>query len=189
MSIEQFWQIIETTKAVSAEEQLAVFKNELQRHTPQDLIEFERRFIEQSLAAYSWDLWVVAWLCQGGLCSDDGFMDFRSWLISRGRPAYEAALADADTLVHEMRHAEHPEFELFGYAPSKVYRAMTGEGFPGFDVQHPQEPAGGDWLRPALKDRTGIKMFNCCVVFWAMASSGPSRSGFQKFGNCAWSAA
>ena len=163
MSTDQFWQIIEATHALTRSEQLQLFKRELQRLTPRELIDFERIFVERSFTAYSWDLWLVAWLGQGGICSDDGFADFRAWLISRGRATYEAALHDVDTLVDEMRRADHPEFELFGYVPSQTYRTRTGEDLP--DLQHPKEPIGGDWLRPALKDRTGSKMLNRCVVF------------------------
>ncbi len=165
MTTDQFWQIIEATHAATQEEQLQNFKRELQRLTPHELIEFERLLVELSFAAYSWDLWVVAWLYQGGMCSDDGFMDFRTWLISRGRATYEAALKNADALVGEMCQTEYPEFELFGYVPGKTYRTMTGEEFPKFEFQHPKEPIGGNWLRSELKDRTGSKMLNLCVVF------------------------
>ena len=141
MTSEQFWQIIEATQAPKQEEQLELFKGQLQRFSAQELIEFERIFVEHSFAAYSWDLWLVAWLCQGGMCSDDGFMDFRAWLISRGRATYETALADADSLVDEMRQTEHPEFELFGYVPSQTYRALTGTTTITFDptLQLPEE--------------------------------------------------
>src|SRR6266542_2037789 len=122
MNTEQFWKLIESTRATTQEEQLERFKRELQCLTAEELIEFERHFVQHKFAAYSWDLWVVAWLCQGGIFSDDGFSDFRSWLISRGRATYETALADADTLVDAMRKAEQPEFELFGYVPGQTYR-------------------------------------------------------------------
>lgn len=144
MHTEQFWQIVEATNATTQKEQLELFKRELQCLSPQDLIDFERILVEHQFAAYSWDLWLVAWLCQGGMCSDDGFADFRSWLISRGRITYEAGLADADSLVDEMRYAEHPEFELFAYVPSQTYRAMTGEDFPDLELHHPKELSGGD---------------------------------------------
>jgi uncharacterized protein DUF4240 len=117
MNTEQFWKVIEVSSAMTQEEQLEKFKRELQCLTAGELTEFERHFVERKFAAYGWDLWVVAWLCEGGMCSDDGFADFRSWLISRGRAVYEAGLADADALVDELRQAEHPEFELFGYVP------------------------------------------------------------------------
>jgi hypothetical protein len=165
MNTNQFWQIIEATRAATQEEQLEGFRRELQRLAPQELIEFERLFIECSFAAYNWDLWLVAWLCQGGRCSDDSFMDFRAWLISRGRAIYEAALRDADSLADEMNQTEDPEFELFGSIPNKTYRSMTGQNFPNLDVRHPKEPTAGDWLRPELKDRTGSKLLNRCVVF------------------------
>jgi hypothetical protein len=165
MNTDQFWQIIEATRAVTKEAQLEKLRHELQRLTPPELIEFERLFIERSFAAYSWDLWLVAWICQGGRCSDDGFSDFRDWLISRGRAIFEAALGNADSLADEMRQTEDPEFELFGSVPYKIYREMTGQEFPDLGVCHPKEPSSGDWLPPELKDRTGSKLLNRCVVF------------------------
>src|ERR1035441_8731597 len=123
MNTDLFWQIIEATHAANQEEQLEGFRRGLQRLTPKELIEFERLFVERSFAAYSWDLWLVAWLCQGGRCSDDNFSDFRKWLISRGRAIYEAALENADVLADEMRKTEDPEFELFGYIPIETYEA------------------------------------------------------------------
>jgi len=165
MNTDQFWQVIDATRAATQEEQLEKFKRELQCLTGEELIEFERHFRQYKFAAYNWDLWVVAWLCRGGMCSDDSFTDFRSWLISRGRATYEAALADADLLVEEMRESEDVTFEVFAYAPSQIYEELTGDDFPDLDFQRPKEPSGGDWLRPELKDRTGSKILNRCVVF------------------------
>jgi hypothetical protein len=165
MSTDQFWQIIEATHAPTRDEQLELFRRELLRLTPQELIHFERIFAGLTSAAYSWELWLVAWLCQGGMCSDDGFSDFRCWLISRGRAIYEAALHDADALVVEMRQTEDPEFESFGYVASQTYRTMTGASFPDLGLERQKEPRGGDWLRPTLIDRTGSEMLNRCVVF------------------------
>lgn len=171
MNSEGFWLLVEATRAETKERQLEKFKSELQCLTAEQLIEFERQFIQFKFAAYNWDLWLVAWLCQGGMCSDDSFSDFRSWLISRGRAVYELALVDADALVDEMRQADDPRFELFGYVAGKVYRELTEEDFPDFELQHPTEPAGGDWLRPELKDQTGSRILNRCVVFNKMDES------------------
>ena len=165
MNTEQFWQLIEATQASTQDEQLGLFARELLQLAPQELIEFERLFVEHSFAAYSWDLWLVPWLCTGGMCTDDDFLDFRSWLISRGRSAYEAALNDADALADEMRQADYPQFEDFGYAPSKAYRAITGGEFPDFHFEHPKEPVGGDWMRAPLKDTSDSELLNRCIVF------------------------
>jgi|SRR5688572_3258605 len=169
MTAEQFWQIIEATSAPTQQEQLERFKGELQQLSLHGLIKFERVFAELHFAAYNWDLWLVAWLCRGGMCSDDSFTDFRYWLISRGRAIYETALQDPDALVDEITRTDNPTFEAFGYLPVKSYRERTGGAeFPDLDLRHPKEPAGGTWLRAELKDRTGGKILNRCVVFREM---------------------
>jgi len=168
MTTERFWQIIEATSAPTQEEQLERFKVELQQLSMQELIAFAKQFAEFEFAAYNWDLWLVVWLCQGGMFSDDSFSDFRSWLISRGREMYETALQDPDALVEDFSQTDNPTFERFGYVPGQCYRERTEEEAPDLGLSHPMEPAGGNWLRPQLKDRTGSKMLNRCVVFREM---------------------
>ena len=165
MSTEQFWQIIEATRATTQEQQLDLLRQELEQLAPGELIEFERILSERLFAAFNWDLWVVAWLCEGGLCSDDNFMDFRQWLISRGCAVFDAALENPDSLVDEMRQTEHRAFESFSYVPANIYRELTGEELPDLALEHPKEPTGGDWLRPELKDRSNNPILNLCVVF------------------------
>jgi hypothetical protein len=66
---------------------------------------------------------------------------------------------------------EHPEFEVFGYSAREAYRGRTGRelaDLPDLAARHPRNPAGGDWLRPELKDRSGSQMLNRCVVFAEM---------------------
>ncbi len=173
LSADDFWQIIERTRAEALDQQLALVQDELAQLNARQLIEFQKRFTELKHAAYHWDIWLIAWLCQGGLCSDDGFSDFRNWLISRGRGVYEMALREPDALVNELRRAEYPEFELLGYAAQQAYSSRTGRelaDLPELALQHPQDPAGGDWLGPELKDRSGSHMLNRCVVFGEMGS-------------------
>ena len=165
MNIDQFWKIIEATQAPAPEEQINLFKDQLRQLTPDEMVEFYRIFAERSFAAFSWDLWVVAWLCQGGMCSDDGFEYFRRWLISRGKVLYNATMEDPDLLVDEISNVECPDFEEFPYALYDVYTETTGKDFPRIEIDHPKEPKGGDWLRPELKDRSGSQILNLCVVF------------------------
>jgi len=168
MDLEQFWQIIEATQAATQEEQLAKFKSELQCISAGELVAFTNIFAQYKYAAYNWDLWVVVWLNKGGLCSDDSFSDFRNWLISRGHSTLEAVFANPDSLADMLDGIEYPEFESFGYVPGQVYRELTEAEFPDSGLRHPKEPSGGDWLRPELKDRTGSKLLNFCVVFQEM---------------------
>jgi hypothetical protein len=96
--------------------------------------------------AYRWDLWGAAYIIEGG-CSDDGFTDFRSWLISMGRDIYETALRDPESLVDvaDADGVETTSFEEFQYVPRQVYQEKTGQEMPDPGVRHPQEPEGDRW--------------------------------------------
>ena len=81
-----------------------------------------------------------------GGCSDDGFAYFRSWLISRGRVVYEAAVRDPDSLAAIVDPGRDDyEFEdLWGVA-QRIYEERTGEEPPGADDPGRDEPAGRRW--------------------------------------------
>ena len=48
--------------------------------------------------AYVATLWDAADIIGCG-CSDDGFWDFRGWLIAQGQKVYENALSDPESLL------------------------------------------------------------------------------------------
>lgn len=63
--------------------------------------------------------------------SDDGFMDFRMWLISRGKSVYMAAIKDPDTLADlELREDTcalmESRWEEYGYIANDVYEQTGG---------------------------------------------------------------
>ena len=78
-----------------------------------------------------------------GGCSDDGFEYFRRWLVSRGRTAYEAARANADSLadldLEPMGPDECWEFEEFYYVSHEVFEEKGGDG----DLRDHSEPEAG----------------------------------------------
>lgn len=55
--------------------------------------------------------------------SDDGFMDFRAWLISRGKEVYLAALRDPDSLVG-IEIPKSTRFESYGYVAYDAYKEI-----------------------------------------------------------------
>jgi hypothetical protein len=109
--------------------------------------EFDRLFTKLYFDAYRWDLWRAAYIIEGG-CSDDGFMDFRSWLISMGREVYQAAMDDPETLA-EVVSAPGIEgcfFEEFGGIAWRVLEEKGGvESAEPSGYSHPREPAGERW--------------------------------------------
>ncbi|MFM9594854.1 DUF4240 domain-containing protein [Streptomyces scabiei] len=102
----------------------------LVRRTPAEIVQFSLRQWQLRDHAYRYDLWAAAYLIEGWW-SDDGFMDFREGLISLGRPWYESALADPDSL------AGHPAVrsggdvlignEDFSQVAHRAYERVTGE--------------------------------------------------------------
>lgn len=64
--------------------------------------------------AYRNNLW-AACAATHSHCSDDGFIDFRSWLISQGKEVYMSALHDPDTLAGVDIPEGKANFERYGY--------------------------------------------------------------------------
>src|SRR4051794_4025397 len=97
----QFWMIVEAGGREGRDDpvrQLEAVRQRLSRLPTEALIDFHRLFNRMMENAYTWDLWGAAYLINGG-CSHDGFAYFRSWLISRGRTAYAAAVRNPDSLA------------------------------------------------------------------------------------------
>lgn len=83
--------------------------------------------------AHQYGLWTAASVMIWGGCSDEGFADFRQWLVGQGRKVYMAALKDPDTLAdappyHDFRYDSLP---LMG---DYAYEELTGQNaFEDFD--------------------------------------------------------
>lgn len=122
MNIGEFWTIIGTC-AVHPTNRDKVLVGELTRLPLAEVLSFQRHFIELRHIAYRWDLWGAAYLLENG-CGDDGFLDFRSGLISLGQSKFEMALRDPDSLsAYWGLSICH---EGFGYAAYDAYKAITG---------------------------------------------------------------
>jgi hypothetical protein len=140
----QFWAAIEAGGREALgdpERQLAAVREQLRALAPGDLVEFLRLFNRKMWDAYTWDLWGAAYLINGGR-SDDGFAYFRSWLISRGRDVYLAALRNPDSLAGIVDpDRDDYEFEdLWGVA-QVVHEDSTGQMMPSIDLSScPGEP-------------------------------------------------
>jgi len=75
--------------------------------------------------SYKYGLWTAASVMLDG-CSDDGFMDFRGWLIAQGRDVYLAALKDPDSLA-DVPLDGRACFESLAYIGDSAYEKLTGK--------------------------------------------------------------
>lgn len=154
MNTDQFWQIIDSSRRKlkpdqadgNMERQRQELESLLSKLPLSEIIAFDNQLTEKMNAAYRWDLWGAAHILAGD-CSDDGFVDFRGWLISMGRRIFESAVADAESLVAiaDDPGIEDVFFEGFINVPEQVYKHLTGNEIPGHAAPSPGEPAGAPW--------------------------------------------
>ena len=82
--------------------------------------------------AYQYGLWNAASIMCNG-CSDDGFIDFRGWLIAQGRDVYLAALKDPDSLAGVPAYGGC-SYESLSYVGEYAYNKLTGHSaYDNFD--------------------------------------------------------
>ena len=154
MEQQQFWDIIQQSlKAENVEEQIEFLSNTLGKLSKEEILEFDYIFRQKHEDAYTWDIWAAAYTMQGG-CSDDGFIEFRAWLVYRGKDVFEKTLKNSDSLAELGREKleESEESEDFYYLTADAYEEITGvEGLdveedPHFKaVEFKDLPAGLDW--------------------------------------------
>ena len=143
MRPDAFWALVEAARAESGDDMEArvdALTHRLQALPAGDVLDFSRLFDVCMDRACTWDLWAAAWVVRGG-CSDDGFADFRSSLVSMGRTVYEQALSDPESLASLPRAtADCLGFEGIAYVAAAVYEEKTGNVPPR--EQPPSVPAG-----------------------------------------------
>ena len=164
MDIDRFWELVEQTR----QRQIASPRDDdgfpelddegaltetLSELTPEEIVQFDRRFGERMLAAYHWDLWGAYDIIEESCAGDDAFEHFRAELILLGRQVFEAALADADSLADVSPLPWGDEGLI--YVPLTVYEQKTGESLP-YDENlppFPSHPAGEPWEEKDLAHR------------------------------------
>lgn len=149
MNDELFWKLIDQARTAMLEdidENMQSLDKSLRKLSPEELIAFQQRFTELRNQAYTWHLWAAAYIMGGG-CSDDGFMDFRDWLISRGQSVYEAALVNPDSLADIMDGEEQGQNEGYSYLVGNIIKELYPDEEARFEqiyknIIFPSEPSG-----------------------------------------------
>lgn len=124
MNKEQFWRIVDDVRSsADPRDQGAVLfalQEQLRKLPSAEIMEWQEIFQFYDDAAYRDELWAASG-AMGAHCSDDGFMDFRSWLISQGRDVYMAALRDPESLAEVDNEGQSLNFEQYAYVAPKAY--------------------------------------------------------------------
>ena len=127
MSKEGFWNLIAEVNAACGQDQdkyMDILKARLKEQGPEYAQDFHDAVHAYEDLAYKYGLWSAVRLM--GHATDDGFTDFRAWLISQGKEAYFAALKEPDTLA-ALDPGDGYWFESFAYAGYYALKELTGE--------------------------------------------------------------
>jgi hypothetical protein len=139
-----FWQLVDETRSSAGTDtarQSELLQERLTQLPPRAIVGFAqtRRRLDRRL--YTWKLWGAAAVIEDG-CSDDCFRDFRAYVISLGRDAYERALRDPDSLAPLVQNAETGDWENADNVAPDAYSSVTGNDFPLDDPDLSGRPSG-----------------------------------------------
>ena len=98
LSRDQFWHLIDICADIDVEKQFVALTKRLDELSEDEVAYFAAYFWSEYVRLDHWDVWSVAYTVNGG-CSDDGFMDFRGWMILKGKQPCEKVLGDPESLV------------------------------------------------------------------------------------------
>src|SRR5260370_34845627 len=96
-----FWELIDKTRIAANNapaKQSELLVTELTQLSPEDIMTFQTIHDNLLDDAFIADLWDAAYIIGCG-CGDDGFRDFRDWLIGHGKQVFSNAINDAESLV------------------------------------------------------------------------------------------
>ena len=126
---DSFWKLIQSAKETCGQDMDAMMdflKDRLVSMGPEQAQNFHDILHAYEDLADKFGLWDAAGVMKGYGCSDDGFIDFRAWLIAQGRDTYLSALADPDSLAEVIPYGDCC-FETLSYVGDYAYEQLTGK--------------------------------------------------------------
>jgi hypothetical protein len=154
MDIKTFWELIDKTsraskEALDADEfiidevddmQIDLLVKSLSALSEEDIFAWERIFDDLMDEAYIAELWEVAYIINCG-CGDDGFTDFRAWVISQGEDVYRNAITDPESLVNVINVKKNEQaFSGLWSVVISAYESKTGKEFDTLPVKNRERP-------------------------------------------------
>lgn len=131
-----FWKLIQSAKETCGQDMDAMMdflKDRLVSMGPEQAQNFHDILHAYEDLADKFGLWDAAGVMKEYGCSDDGFIDFRAWLIAQGRDTYLSALADPDSLAEVIPY-EDCCFETLSYVGGEMrgtdlWQLPSGEAY------------------------------------------------------------
>lgn len=138
----EFWALIDVAREhdPSPEGMARFLTQRLESLDGRTIQRFDDRFTRAMLGLYRWELWGVSALVYGHHGDQECFMKFRSWIVSLGQTAYQAAIEDPDSLAPHL--VARPDGEPICYAARTAYEKREGQELPTATLDLFAEPRG-----------------------------------------------
>ena len=146
-----FWAVIDRARDGSSDCEKVSNRLEQQLKALADpaLEEFAGAWSDWWGTTYSWDMWGVAYLINGG-SSDDGFDYFRGWLMTQGSRRWAKVLQGPDSAFDDVTPGTVAECEDIVVVLPNVYEGRFRRAAPD---PGQREPNGQEWTEETLKSR------------------------------------
>ena len=148
MTNERFWALIDEARAGShASAPPKQLSKLLERLDDQEILEFGHKFYENLCQLNHWNLWAAGHVITGGM-GDDSFHYFWSWIIGKGKLAFDTAMRDPDELAAFINRQDvendDVDNELLEYVALEVLegRGIKEDPRERSDRSPDDEPAG-----------------------------------------------
>jgi hypothetical protein len=130
----QFWQMIDEARTAvpNKYEMVEYLAKKLAVLDVKEIFDYDTILHRVLIKAYKRDLWAAAIIINEG-CSEDGFADFRGWLIAQGKAIFYKAVDDPNTLIEIADTVPSTEYgriaslEHILYSAIDAYRLKTGQ--------------------------------------------------------------
>jgi hypothetical protein len=138
MRTDDFWAVIDRATADRPASPAEVAERavaDLATREPDEIVAWARHLDKVLVASGTEDLWAAAYLINGG-CTEEGFDNFRGWLVAHGRKAVAVSVQSPDVLagMPAVRAAAENgavfEAEEVLSIAARAYEKSTGEPLP-----------------------------------------------------------
>lgn len=138
-----FWQIIAESKGDPDQ-----LKTVLEAKSDDEIRAFVVDYMQGLINLNEWRLWGAGYVIAGGM-SDDSFHYFRSWILGKGKEAYDLALSNPDELGKFVvtEEDEEVENELLEYVAVDIFeeRGLDEDPRDASEGNPDGEPRGDAW--------------------------------------------
>lgn len=132
MDTKVFWKLIDTSRKSSSgdiSKQADLLVDMLIQLPINEILEFSNILEDLMNNAYDAALWDAAYIIGCG-CSDDGFYEFRGWLITQGEKVYKNALVNPESLIDFIEINETAQKGHLLQVVIISYEKKTGQKLP-----------------------------------------------------------